>query len=95
MAEGNLIIMSLMMGLVLLFPLTFLNYSKKVKVVPAYLAGANLEKDDEFVGAMNVTQKLELRNYYLDEFFGEKRLFGTGVVITLVVLIVMFSSVVL
>ncbi|MCK9583162.1 MAG: hypothetical protein M0Q46_06100 [Endomicrobiales bacterium] len=95
MSEGNLIIMSLMMGLVLLFPLTFINYSKKVKLVPAYLAGANLKKDDEFVGAMNVTKKLELRNYYLEEFFGEHRLFGMGVAITLVVLIVMFSSVIL
>ena len=43
MSQGNIIIMTIMMLMVMLFPLSFLNYGRGVKVMDAYLGGANVQ----------------------------------------------------
>ena len=42
MSQGNIIIMTIMMVMVMLFPLSFINYGRGVKVMDAYLGGANV-----------------------------------------------------
>ncbi len=79
MAHGNIVIMSIMLAMVMLFPLSFLNYGKRVKVTDAYLGGANTVTNTQFYGSLGDIKNMEMKNYYLEAYFGEKRLFGIGV----------------
>jgi ech hydrogenase subunit A len=89
MSHGNILIMTLMMAIVLLFPLSFLNYGRGVKVMDAYLGGANLHSSVQFRGAVGEVQKVSMHNYYLREFWNESWLFSSGVMCTAGILVVM------
>lgn len=89
MGADNVVIMMIMLAMIMLFPLGFLNYGKRVKVVDAYLGGANTDTGAEFRGAAGIVKNMEMENYYLKDHFGEKKLFKFGVVITIVLITMM------
>ena len=81
LGRSNLIIMGLMLGMVAMFPLSFLNYNRKVKVVDAYLGGANLESSDGrvyFQGSAGTVREMSMHNYYIGDLLGEERVFKAG-----------------
>jgi ech hydrogenase subunit A len=83
----------IMVGLLILLPLGifFFGYvNKNYKQVGTYLGGANIDAVS-FEGAMASTQTIKLKNYYLEKYFGEERLFNVGVLISLTLLCVMFG----
>jgi len=92
LGEGNIIIMLIMLGVVMLFPLSFFMYGKRVKVVEAYLSGLNIQDSVHFRDSFNQVRGMGMNNYYLIDYFGEKRLFSksiiTGIVLTLLLLVV-------
>jgi ech hydrogenase subunit A len=90
LGSGNITIMSIMMGLVLLFPLSFLFYDKKAKVVNAFLSGANVGDSYTFTDSLGNPKTYNVRNYYMESFFGEAKLFNAGAVLTVLVLAAMF-----
>lgn len=90
MSEGNIVIMLVMLGLVMLFPLSFLNYNKKVKYVDSYLSGANANTTMTFHGSLGTIKSVELKNYYLTSFFNERILFRIGEVLTICCLGLMY-----
>ena len=71
LGQGNITIMIIMMSLVMLFPLTFLNYGRGVRVTDAYLSGANAASSVRFVGMASQDQEVAIGNYYLRNFFSE------------------------
>lgn len=79
MNRGNVMIMLIMLAMVLLFPLSFIRYGKRVKVVDAYLGAANIETNTKFKGALGLVKDMDMSNYYLEKYFGAKRLFKIGV----------------
>ncbi len=84
---------AMMVGLLILLPLGifFFGYvNKDYKRVGTYLGGANID-DITFEGAMASAQPIQLKNYYLEKYFGEDRLFNAGVLISLTLLCVMFG----
>ena len=86
-------ILFMMVGLLILLPLGLFFFgfvNKGYKRVGTYLGGANID-DVTFEGAMESSQTIELKNYYLEQFFGENRLFNAGVFIALVLLVIMFG----
>lgn len=91
MSSGNIVIMSIMLGMVLLFPLSFFNYGKRVKVVDAYLGGANNETHTQFRGSADMIHNMTMKNYYLERYFGETKLFKYGVISCLVLIVAMFA----
>jgi len=91
MSKGNIEIMSIMLALVMLFPLSFINYGKRVKVVDAYLGGANVNNNVQFRGSAGAIKNMSMNNYYLQDYFSEKRLFKFGVIITVVLVIAMLG----
>jgi ech hydrogenase subunit A len=99
MSHGNVIIMLVMLGLVLLFPISILKGSKKTKIVAPYLGGANVsvESGDDMAyhGAIGSVKHVHISNYYLDMYFGESRLFTPGVLICAAAVILMFGAVLL
>jgi ech hydrogenase subunit A len=74
LGQGNVIIMMIMMVMIMLFPLSFLNYGRGVKVLDAYLGGANLQSSVRFRGSANQAQDVSFRNYYLRNLFDEQSL---------------------
>ncbi len=89
--RGNIMIMTLMLAMVLLFPLSFINYGKKVKVVDAYLGGANADSPTEFRSQGLSVKNMQMRNYYMDGYFSEAKLFRFGLLITAILLIAMMG----
>ncbi len=84
LSAGNIKIMSMMLLMLLLLPVGLMFYGKEDKVVNVYLAGRNLKEDmnHSYRGSLGRNVELKLSNYYLDEFFGEKKLHFIGVVVT-------------
>ena len=78
--KGNVIIMTIMMGMVMLFPLSFMNYGRGVKVVDAYLGGANVQSSVQFRSTADSVQDVEIGNYYLRNIFSEAWLSRWGVI---------------
>ena len=88
-----MIIFVIMLGLLILLPaglFYFAFVNKNYKRVGTYLGGANIDHIT-FEGAMASTQTIELKNYYLEKYFGEDRLFMIGVIVSLTLVFVMFG----
>ena len=80
MSQGNILIMMIMMLMVMLFPLSFLHYGRGVKVMDAYLGGANVQSSVRFLGSGREVHPVTMNNYYLRDFFDEGWLAHAGVV---------------
>ena len=83
----------MMLGLLILLPFGLFYFAfvnKNYKRVGTYLGGANID-NITFEGAMASTQTIELKNYYLEKYFGENRLFNVGVFVCVTLLFVMFG----
>jgi ech hydrogenase subunit A len=96
MSQGNIVIMLIMMVFLLLLPLQIFLQRRDKKHVNAYLCGANLkesdrasEASDHFYTAGHGVAEMKLRNYYLEELFGEKKLGLLGVVLASVLLAIL------
>lgn len=87
LSKGNLFIMSIMLMMVLLFPLSFFNYGKRVKVVDAYLCGANTPKGTSFYGSLGDIKAIQMKSYYLEKYFNEKKLLSVSFVVCILILI--------
>jgi ech hydrogenase subunit A len=88
-----MMIFLMMLGLLILLPLGlffFAFINKNYKRVGTYLGGANID-NITFEGAMASTQTIQLKNYYLEKYFGEGRLFMIGVLVSLTLIFVMFG----
>jgi ech hydrogenase subunit A len=88
LGRGNIVIMLIMLGMVGLFPLSFRHYGRNVKVLDAYLGGANTQGSRQFRGSAGAMQDVTLTNYYLADFIDEKRINRVGFTICLVLIAV-------
>jgi ech hydrogenase subunit A len=82
-----------MVSLLILLPLGlffFGSVNKNYRRVGTYLGGANID-DNTFEGGMASTQTIQLKNYYLEKYFAEDRLFAIGFLISVTLLCVMFG----
>jgi ech hydrogenase subunit A len=91
LGQGNIIIMTIMMAMVMLFPLSFIYYGRGVKVVDPYLGGANLHGTNRFIGSANQPQPVAIQNYYLHSLFSESWLARWGVISSAALLAVMLG----
>jgi len=91
MSPGNIIIMTIMMVMIMLFPLSFINYGRGVRVTDAYLGGANVHSSVRFLGSGNAVQEVAINNYYLRGFFSEAWLARWGVICGTALLAVMIA----
>lgn len=78
LGQGNIVIMTIMMVMVMLFPLSFINYGRGVKVMDSYLGGANAQSSIRFTGSANAVCDVTLNNYYLRDFFNEDLMLKWG-----------------
>jgi hypothetical protein len=86
LAHGNFVIMTIMFAMVALFPLSFFNYGRRVKVLDPYIGGSNATRD-----AAGGIHEVQMANYYLKETFNEPKVFRIGVVTGLVLSLILFG----
>lgn len=82
----NMYILLIMLVALFVTPLPFFGKTKR-RVVPNYLSGAGID-NDSYVGSMGATVEVSLRNWYMDDWFGEDRIRRIGEAVTAVAIIV-------
>ncbi len=89
LGQANMTIMVMMVFMVLVMPLSLLYFRKECKILPHYMGGCVSTPDMHFKGSIGAQRSVALGNYYLADYFGEKRLsnIGNGVCITFIVMI--------
>jgi ech hydrogenase subunit A len=92
MSPGNIIIMLIMMAMILMFPLSFINYGRGVKVMDAYLCGANAQSSVRFLGSGNQVQNVTTNNYYLRGVLSDAWLGRWGAIACSILLAVMLAG---
>jgi len=88
-----LIVFVIMVGLLIILPIGMFYYAfvnKNYKRVGTYLGGGNMS-NITFEGAMEASQPIQMKNYYLEKYFGEERLFYIGVFVSLTLIFIMFG----
>jgi len=96
MDHGNFVIMTIMLCMVGLFPLSFVNYKRKVHVMDAYLSGANAERSStQFLDARGAVRGMTLRNYYFQDLLKEEELVRGGLFAGLSLLVFLLGFVLL
>lgn len=96
MDHGNFVIMTIMLCMVGLFPLSFINYKRKVHVMDAYLGGANVEQSNtHFVDSRGASRPMTLRNYYFQDLLKEEQLLQGGLFAGLSLLVFLLGFVLL
>lgn len=78
LSQDNIIIMAMMLFLLMIMPFSLLWFRKEKNIVPPYMAGRPATPDLHFLGSMGVQRQVGLANYYLEDIFGERRLFMAG-----------------
>lgn len=83
-------IMLYMLSMLLILPISFIPIYKndKRRKVPIYMAGENTGDNETYRGSMGVTRKIELRNWYMEGYFGVNRLSLISNLISLAILCV-------
>lgn len=92
-SAGNIKIMSLMLGMVLLIPLGLLAFVtlRDDRIVTSYMGGVNQGDNRYFTDSLGRKKPLYLSNWYMEKYFNEARLTTIGIVTTSAVIIVIFA----
>ena len=90
LSSNNMYIMSAMMALVVLLPVLFMGKTNK-KIVPIYLSGVSQGDDLTYTGSMEKDVTVTLRNWYMESYFGERKMNVIGVSITTAIIVVTFA----
>ncbi len=83
-------IMLLMLSMLLILPISFIPIFRndKRRLVPVYMAGENTGDNETFNGGLGMERKVVLRNWYMEELFGSKKLSFWGNWICTITLVV-------
>ncbi len=95
LAQENISIMLLMLFLVVVLPFSLLYYRKGRRRVGPYMAGITTRDRMHYTGAIGIDREVTLGNYYMEYYFGEKKLTKIVIPLCIIFLIVMFAGVVI
>ncbi|WP_349671063.1 proton-conducting transporter membrane subunit [Lacrimispora sp.] len=87
--EGDIKLMLYMLSMLIILPISFIPVYKndKRRRVPIYMAGENTGDNETFYGACGAKRQVELHNWYMDSYFGTKRLSFFSDILSFVILI--------
>jgi ech hydrogenase subunit A len=89
-------LMLFMLSMLIILPISFIPIYKNDtrRKVPIYMGGENTGDNKSFYGFIGETRKVELRNWYMESYFGAKRLsfwsniVATGMIVAGVILLI-------
>ncbi|UAL07480.1 MAG: hypothetical protein KRP56_06580 [Candidatus Methanogranum gryphiswaldense] len=82
-----------MLALLVVVPIPFFNKTKK-KVKENYMCGVNNGDNLSYSGSMGTSVNVSMRNWYMEEWFGENRINKIGLVITIAIIVVAFALII-
>jgi len=87
--EGDIKLMLYMLSMLIILPISFIPVYKndKRRRVPIYMAGENTGDNETFYGACGDKRQVELHNWYMDSYFGTKRLSFFSDILSFIILI--------
>ncbi len=90
-SSGNIHIMALMLCAIVILPVAMrlLTIHRKNKIVTSYMGGANTGDDRTFMDSYGKTKPMYLANWYLEDWFGEKKLLKPSLILSTAGLIVL------
>lgn len=91
LGTNNMYIVLIMLVALILIPLPFFGRTKR-RVVPNYLSGVGID-NNTYTGSMGATVDVSLRNWYMEGWFGEKRIGRIGEVLTTIVIVALVALV--
>jgi ech hydrogenase subunit A len=84
LSQDNLTIMAMMLFLLMIMPYSMLYYRlEEPKHVSQYMSGMTTTPDLRYTGSMGIVREPSMGNYYLENYFGEDKLFMIGVALCL------------
>ncbi len=83
LSKGNRMLMLILVVLLFAVPLFTYLYEKTIKrhTVKAYISGVNRQGGRAFQSAYGDDRHLELSNFYMEEYFGEKKLLAPSIMV--------------
>ncbi|MCR5202920.1 MAG: NADH-quinone oxidoreductase subunit L [Lachnospiraceae bacterium] len=93
MSMANLTVMVVMIVAIVVVPLVNYYTTKDFegRKTLAYMNGINTGDNESFVDAFGESKKLKVSNWYMEEYFGEKKLFNPSVLISAALIIIMLG----
>lgn len=88
--RNNVQLMLIMLSMLIILPVSFMPIYKnsKRRKVPIYMAGENTGDNESFYGSIGATRKVELRNWYMESYFGAKTLTLWSDILSIITLVV-------
>ena len=93
---SDVIIMMIMVAMIFAIPIgsRFLSIGKNSKMTMSYVAGVNAGDDRHYIDSFGKERALYMSNWYMEDFFGEKKLLWPCIWISTVLVLVMLIVVV-
>ncbi len=93
---SDVIIMMIMVTMIFLIPIAsrFLSLGKNSKMTMSYVAGVNAGDDRHYIDSFGKERALYMSNWYMEDFFGEKKLLWPCIWIATILVLVMLIVVV-
>jgi ech hydrogenase subunit A len=93
-SQESQIIMALMLAMVIFIPfgIYFFTWNKQ-QLTTVYMSGVNAGDNRSFIGNEGKKKQMYLSTWYLDNYFGEKKLLFPSILLTLAFIAVMFAIV--
>lgn len=90
-SSGNINIMLMMLCMIVILPIAvrLLTFGKKKKIVMSYMGGGNYGNDRSFVDSFGEKKKMYLANWYMEDYFGEKKLLKPSLVLSAAAIVVL------
>jgi len=91
--KGNAVIMVMMICLLIVLPVVakILTFGRKQKISSSYMSGINEGDNRKFVDAFGDPKQMYLSNWYITEWFGEKKILRASIVIAAAALVILLS----
>lgn len=88
LSSGNLYIMIVLLVSVFVLPSVMYLFAKHIntKTILSYMSGVNYGNSTDFVNSFGEKQSLQLKNWYMKDWFGEKKLLPASIIIAAFVL---------
>ncbi len=90
LSRRAVLMVGIMLGLMVLLPMGFLIHWKNLVHVEPYLSGANVSDPHQFTGFRGAPREWAFRNYYINKYFSEARLFNGTTAASIVLFVLMF-----
>ena len=93
-ARGNYVIMGIMVSMLIALPVIIIRLQRHAQFVMSdgYTSGHTVSSDRHYIGSLGIDRKISMKNIYMKEYFGEKKVFAAGTAAGILFIIAMVAG---